>query len=108
MAKILLVDPARRFDNTLVRALEQGRHSVRVVSGIQEAISILQAIAFEVIALDLSANRTSDWDLLDGLRAIAMKLDPRPRLLCISERNWGPAMKLDVERKGGRFVLIHE
>jgi len=107
MPKILLIDPSGRFANTLVPTLERRSHAVHLATGKWDALASLKNGPFDVVAVDLSANRASDWELLDAVRTRVVTLVPRPRLLCISDFNWGPSMKLDVEGKGGRFVLIH-
>lgn len=63
---------------------------------------------YDVVIIDLSANEQSDWETLDSIRRVTIADCSRPLVLCVSDRQLGPGVKLDVERKGGRLVVLHE
>jgi CheY-like chemotaxis protein len=110
MLTILLVDLRTHVADALVPVLERLPSVVRVATRVHEAIDELQKAQqqFDVVVFDLSANQRSDWEALDAIRTTTSPGSPRQMILCISDVNWGPAMKLEVERKGGRLVFIRE
>lgn len=110
MASILLVDPAQRFVNAFTSACQRRNDTVQAVSTLQEALSWLRrsSAVFDIVVLEFSANRPSNWEVLGAIsEAIAMG-PVRPVIICVSNRNWGPEVRLEVERKGARLVVVHE
>jgi hypothetical protein len=109
MARVLLVlDPDSRDSTAIAPVLERHHHTPEVVAGLEDALRCLakQDSPYSVVVIDLSRNRSTDWQRLDDVLRMADAASPRPMLLCFSNVYHGPAMKLKVERLGARFVWI--
>jgi len=105
MARIILYDPDHNHAETLVTALESSSYTLTVCVSRQEIFKHLKAkqTQFKVVILDFS-NRPEDWKFLDGVRTLTVASVPKPGILCLARTNWGPDVKLRVERKGARLV----
>lgn len=108
MARILILDFDGRRGTTLTSVLERHHHHARVAATVHEALLELTSndSPYEVVIFDLSRNRTSDWQSLDHVIAVTAQPPGGPMVLCVSDVYHGPAMKLEVERKGARFVWM--
>ena len=107
MARVLILDLDGRRGTTLTSFLERHRHHARAVATVRDALPEFtkRDTPYDVVILDLSRNRQSDWQNLDCVLAATMR-DPGPKVLCLSDIYYGPTMKLAVERKGARLVWI--
>src|SRR5580704_17356594 len=103
MARILLFDPDENHAKTVVSALEGSGHKVSVCASKHEAFNRVRIAQFNVIILDFS-NRPEDWDFLGRVCSWTVASVPKPGILCLARSNWGPGVKLQVERKGARLV----
>ena len=82
--------------------------SARVLANHRDATTVLKNRneEFDVLILDLSANRPDDWQTLDQIcRLTATKMPPQ-MILCFSTVFRGARMKLEVERRGARLVYV--
>ncbi len=104
MPRILLLDPDTTHARALALALERHRYSVAICSAKRDALNELKRdhACFDVMILDLSANRPEEWAVLDEIRQLS---GLSVAVLCLSEIYRGPRMKLEVERKGARLVV---
>jgi DNA-binding NtrC family response regulator len=107
MARVLILDFDGRQGAALNAVLERHDHRGRVATTVHDALMELakKNAHYDVVIFDLSRNRPSDWQNLDHVIAITMR-NPGPMILCVSDFYHGPAMKLEIERKGGRLVWI--
>ena len=105
---LLLLDPDSPDATTVPSVLERQRHTPKVTTGLQDALLHLMndAPRYDVVVVDLSRNRPSDWQALDELMRVSALVSPKPMVLGFSAVYHGPSMKLEVERRGGRFVWI--
>ncbi len=105
MVRILLYDPDQNHARALVSALESNHYRLTVCASRREAFNYLTAKPpqFKVVILDFS-NRPEDWEFLDSVRTLTVASVPKPGLLCLARTNWGPEVKLKMERKGARLV----
>ena len=111
MAAILLLDLSNRFARTLVPVLEVRKHKVQTVTTVEEVFRSLRRAKtrFDVVMIDLSENRDSDWKILESIRTTIITAELSiPMILCLTERNWGAEMRLNVEKMRGRLVVIRE
>jgi len=105
--QILVIDPIEDRAAMLARALQQRKHSVTVWISSQAPADLGRVEKnVDVVIVDLSRNRPSDWHNLDQIMTAVSAHSPRPMVLCLSDVYRGPAMKLEVERRGGRFTWI--
>lgn len=100
------MDSNENHAEMLTRSLERHGHSVTRCRTDRDLLRYLakHGERFEVVILDLSANRPGDWKALDQIRRLCAMHVTRPTVLCISRTYRGPRTKLDVERRGARLV----
>ena len=105
MARLLLFDPDERHAKTVVSALESQSHKLTVCASRRETLGHIKTklAKFKVIILDFS-NRPDDWEFLDRVCRLTITCVPKPGLLCLARTNWGPHVRLQVERKGAKIL----
>ena len=109
MARILLLSDTDSSDAAaIVSVLARHRHTLQVATNLQEVPLSLDGrdLPYDVVIVDLSRNRPSDWQNFDNILRVARVDPPKPMVLCVSSVYRGPSMKLEVERRGGRFAWI--
>lgn len=107
MASVLVLDGAERFVETLPRFLaSHGHHPVRVFTMLAPALDCLRSEPIDVVVLDVSADQPTDWDMLDSLRTAAQTTNPAARMICVSDKYRGAALRLVVEDRGARLVYV--
>lgn len=105
MARILILDDDLQHASQLADALQHRRHAV-TVCGVQNILVELgeNKTEFEIVILDITRNRPSDWKLLDRIRELWMAAAERPDIFCVSQVYRGPAERIAIEQKGLRLV----
>jgi len=108
MARILLLSPDESSAKVLAVFLEQRRHRVTVRRGGQYARDdpTGDLYNFDVLIVDMTANRPEDWERLDRVRFGAERTASKPRILCMSRVYRGPKFELDIEGRGARLVYV--
>jgi CheY-like chemotaxis protein len=106
MARILLLDSEPLRARELTQHLERRQHIVVVCATKRQLFETLKRHHkdFDIILLDLTADRSEDWTMLDQIHCIVCMDTSAPMILCVAEVYRGPDMKLKAERKGARFV----
>lgn len=106
MERVLLIDSDEDHARTLALFLERHRYAVTVSTSKGNAFRPLERNCeeFDVVILDMSANRPQDWRTFDQIRTLPRMTTVRPMILCLSRVYRGPGMKLEIERKGARLV----
>jgi|GEM_PF-1827214 DNA-binding response OmpR family regulator len=106
MTRILLLDSNQTHARDLALALKRHRCSVTICASRRDAIIELKrnSAGFDVVILDLSANRPEDWATFDQIQKLTWMSVPTPMIVCFSTIYRGPKMNLEVERRGARFV----
>src|ERR1700693_1668722 len=105
MARILLADPDENHAQTVVSLLERNGHRITLCPSKGEVFQHLQKAKptqFKIVIWDF-ANRPEDWKFLTALSRLMVTEVYAPRILCLARTNWGPTVKLQVERKGARL-----
>ena len=106
--RILLLSPDESSAEVLAAFLEQRHYHVTVH---RERHSAGDGHAphlddFDVIVVDMTANRPEDWDRLDRACVGAERTASKPGILCLSRVYRGPQFELDIERRGGRLAYV--
>lgn len=106
MARILLLGPDESSAKVLALFLERRRHQVTVHRELQSAgdSPTRDLDNFDVLVVDMTANRPEDWNTLDRLRVETAAWNPG--ILCLSRVYRGPRFQLDIERRGARLVYV--
>ena len=106
MAKVLLIGSDEQRATALARVMEQQQHFVTVCAERRPALEELKANGggFDVVILDLSADRREDWRVLDQICGRVAVKTSAPAILCYSLVYRGPRMRLEAERRGARFI----
>jgi ActR/RegA family two-component response regulator len=105
-AKILLLDSDADHASAQALALKKRDHAITVALADQTKPTALreQIRHHDIVILNLSRNRSSDWTLLDWISGVVATNPGKPRVLAISSVKRGPGMKLDAEAYKARFV----
>lgn len=108
MARILLIDSDEPHANALSRAIERRGHEVSVLQKWMNVGALLgrSLASCDVVVLDCSANRVEDWAALHAIAKWTATHVPRPQVLCLSRVQKEPAVRIEIERHGARF--LHE
>jgi DNA-binding response OmpR family regulator len=90
MARILIFDEDLQHANGLADALHHRRHSVTVCRQQNVLIELGESkTEFEIVILDITRSRPSDWKLLDRIRELWTSVE-MPKILCVSRVYRGP------------------
>ena len=103
-----MLDSERRLSALRQALVERRNYAVHVATTNEKTENLLRSASFDVVVMDISSNKRSDWDALSRIRLETVNAARKPMILCISATDLGPEARLAVERKGGRFVLIRE
>src|ERR1700722_4696157 len=100
MAKILLVDFDEQHAQELATVLQSHGHSTTVLGMRDGVTSLNQPVRlYDVIILDLPANRSEPWQLVQEICRWTGDHLPKPPVLCISRVRWDARTRLEIERR---------
>jgi DNA-binding response OmpR family regulator len=106
--RVLLIESDEQSASALASAMKY-RYFVALCAAKLRAIEAVDINGgdFDVVILDLSADRREDWGILEHLcRRVAGKAIA-PAILCFSRVYKGARMRLEAQRKGARFIYVH-
>jgi len=105
MARILLIDTNQFHANRLTAELQHHNHRVAAASPEEIRGDLTRILPqFDVVVVNVTADRQSAWDLLANICQGAAWLDSGPRVLAVSSVYRGPEARLRAERSGARLV----
>ena len=105
MALILLFDSDHDHGHLVASALEKQRHMIVTFIKPQDMVSYLdrRMSGVDIVILDLSLNRSIDWQTLDHICHRNMTVPDQLGILCFSRIYRGPEFRLEVECRGARL-----
>jgi hypothetical protein len=105
---LLLLGPNSRHAATIAAVLERHRHTPQIAAYVEDGLRQLARgdSRYDVVIVDMSRNAPSEWNILDQVLKTVAADSPKPMVLCLSDIYRGPAMQLEVERKGARLLWI--
>ena|ERR1700730_4982548 len=108
MAHILLVADKDNSDVAgIAYILVRDRHRVTMAESLRDLRLIAAENAkYQIVIVDLTRNRPSDWRNLDDAVGAVTSDSARPMVLAFSSVYRGVAMKIYAERRGSRFIWI--
>ncbi len=108
MAKILLVNFDEERATRLAGFLRTERYEVCINSETEKFSQMLKwhVCGIDLVILDASHREKYVRDLLTEIASYRARNGARPMVLCISRVYRGPRFRLDLERKGARFLYV--
>ena len=104
MARILLIDSDPIHSQDCTDALKQQGHVVTTCPAEMFDPSRRKVVGFDIAIVNLTAGRREEWRALDAACEFQATRTARPMILGVCTPYRGPRLKLNVERKGARFV----
>ena len=92
MANILVMDTDESSARELTECLSRRLHQVAVRRNATETVAELRAgnIEYELIALNMSRDRSEDWEALEQIQEFVYHSNALPKIVCFSNIQRGP------------------
>ena len=105
MAKLLVIDCDGNSHSELMGSLQAHRHEVTHCTGLTDLkkVPIPNLKKFDVAILLL---RCAGRDVSRALGYLKLSCGLRPMILCVCSVYHGSRMRLDLERRGARFLYV--
>jgi len=102
--RVLIIDSDQAHADSIARGLERRNYATVITSHETALAEPVQIRKFDVVIIEISLNRRTDWALLQKTSALAVTALRRPVFVALSNVYRGPELRLRLERRGIRLL----